>query len=109
MPYLIIIDNGKMYSDHEHAPLMSVNTMREAELALESFRNWHKRWPKDADGDYIELTYEYGDISGPAWLKANPPAAPIPDEMLSAYGQENTTFAILEVPGWKIVDSDTQR
>ncbi len=100
MSYLIIMDNGKSYSDHSHAPLMSAETKELGENALTAFREWHKRWPKDVDGDYAELTYEYNGVNGPAWLAANPPPAPIPEEMMYAFGQDDVTFALLEVPDW---------
>lgn len=93
MKYLIIIDNGQIYSDHTHKPIAVCESKEEAEKAKASWDEWFIRLCLKYEDDCLGAPWENGD----QWMTDNPPPMSAGPDWL--YRLENKV-SILPVPEW---------
>jgi hypothetical protein len=97
--FIVIIDNGAMWSDHRHTVVVACPDKDSADAACAMLTSWIKAKPVDTeDNDEINGS----SVGWNDWLNRAP--FPLPEDVREwsalEYRAASVTFAVLEVPAW---------
>ena len=97
MSWIVIIDNGQEYSDHDHQTVLACATEAEASTAVDAFNSWVKRIADERDrrDDGNEQTHTWGpEWAPPFWFSHSPIEGYLP------YGIRDYSASCIQVPAW---------